>query len=149
MKKIIFLIFAVCLLVSFILIQNTAFRVLLVVTFILAVYLNASEISYRKYKTNKFPGTIDSPTRNYDNLVIGNGFIRKLKKYYFELTGETLDLTAIGRNFYTDRLILERYFSFLKPGGKAVFCMDCGDTDYFDDKCINRFDMIGLHEVTL
>lgn len=148
-KRIILLIFAVFLFSLFVLMRNTAVRILIAITFTLAVYLKASERAYRKYKTAKFPGTVGTTMRNYDNMVLGKAAVGKNCRQRLKLTGESLDLTAIGRNFYTDKLILERYFSFLKPGGEAVFCMDCGDTAYFDDKYISRFDAIGLHEVTL
>ncbi len=141
-KKFILIACAMLCLLTFVLIPNTIFRILVVIAFVLGLYAELSERMYRKYKSEKFPGTVSSAIRNYDNLVLG-------KESFLELPGLSLDLTAKYRNFFTDRLILERYFSFLKPGGKVVFYMDCKDPAYLKDRTIGRFDAFGLHEVTL
>lgn len=148
-KRIVLFTVAFFLLLFFVLIENHVIRVMIVISFIMAVYLKSSERAYKRYKILKFPGTVGSMLRNYDNLVLGKASLRKLVNKHLGMSGETLDLMAIGRNFFTDRLIFERYFSFLKPSGKAIFCVDCGDAAYLNNKHISRFDEIGLHEVTL
>lgn len=143
MKKKILLVAALLILcLAMIWIKILAVRIVLLMILLLVIYLKSSTKLYGLYIIRKFPGTVNSTQRNYDCLLLG-------KTARTDISGTALNLTGIGRNFHTDRLLLERYYGFLRPGGTVIWRIDERDSRYLNSKRINRFDMPALHEVTL
>lgn len=127
---------------SFFLINNIAIKTIVCMGEALSVFFVISEKKYREYCRLKFPGTVGSKQRNFDCMLLG--------KYNKEqMQNNTLDLSGYGRNFYTDCLIVERYYSFLRPNGVVKIMIDASDSRYLLREKISRFDITALHEVTL
>ena len=127
---------------SLFLINNLTFKIIACIGAVLSVFFIISEKKYREYCYNKFPGTVSSRQRNFDCMLLGK--INKEKKQ-----NNTLDLSGYGRNFYTDCLIVERYYSFLRPNGVVKIMIDASDSRYLLKERISRFDITALHEVTV
>lgn len=127
---------------SFFLINNIAIKITVCMGAALSVFFVISEKKYREYCRKKFPGTVGSKQRNFDCMLLGK-YNKEQKQ------NNTLDLSGYGRNFYTDCLIVERYFSFLRPHGVVKIMIDASDSRYLLKEKISRFDITALHEVTL
>lgn len=141
-KKAAFIIIEFLLLIFFILSNSLWIRISVFTIECLIIYLILSYRQYNNYCKEKFPGTVTSARRNYDFLDVGN--IR------FNANEENiLDITGVRRNLYTDILIIERYYSFLKPYGTVVVCINFKDKYYLTSRKVSVFDITALHEVTL
>lgn len=110
-------------------------------------YLSAvGRKKYVSYCEKQIPDIFRNPERNYDEIVLGEypgKYISEEKK------SKCLYLNGYKRNFYTDILIMERYYSFLRKGGTIIFVMDLNNKKYFTKNRISIFDDKYFHVVTL
>ena len=82
--------------------------------------------------------------RNYEKMVICDEmYVKDIDK------NNTYMRTNFNRNFYTDFLVLQRYYSFLKEDGQVSFIFDCNNNQYFNKKNIDSIEWPFLHQVTL
>ena len=140
MKKIGMMTSVIGLLCCTLFVTSKIIKIMCLATTVIIIYLYLSSWSYRKY-LKKFPGTVDSKIRNYDYMLLGT-------LGHPDSCGVCLNLCGVNRNFYTDWLLVERYYSFLKKEGEIIVKAS-GGRGYFNSKKINRFDIPALHEVTL
>lgn len=99
-------------------------------------------ICYRCFMRKKIMDPKIDLKRNYDRILLGE--ISKQER----VLENTLDLRGYHRNAYTDILLAERYYSFLKQNG----CIDLfvSNTDYYiKTNKINPIDYPLIHPVTL
>ena len=89
----------------------------------------------------KAPDLLVNDKRNYDILILGD------KSYEFHYKNG-LDLTISFSNLHSDYLILQRYYSLLKLGGKVELYMP-NNKKYFKNKNISIFALNLLHPVTI
>lgn len=98
---------------------------------------------YRKYISKKIPDIFSNMTRNYDVLILGDYGVAK--KYTDK---HDFDCSNYYRNFYTDYLVAQRYYSMLKKGGIIKIYINGHNKKYFSQKKISPFDYGFLHMVT-
>ena len=99
---------------------------------------------YKKYKSKMgINSLLQNLNRNYDKLILGRKYIDEN-----DAINNCLDLRNYGRNFYTDVLIMERYYSFLNKNGVVEFNI-FNDYSYLNGNYISIFDATLLHRVTV
>ncbi len=98
---------------------------------------------YKQYISSHTISLTKNLQRNYDFLILGS------KNITFSENHSNLDLRNYGRNQYTDFLIVQRYYSFLKKGGTVRILIDLADKTYQSSSKISYFDYPLLHKVTL
>ena len=94
---------------------------------------------YNKHKSNYNISLLHNFKRDYEKLILGritNISMKKNKNY--------LNLQNYCRNFYTDILMIERYYSFLRKGGEIVLNIE-NDKSYLSNETISIFDASLLH----
>lgn len=110
---------------------------------LILLFIIISYIKYEQYIKLVVPDIHTNLYRNYDVLILGN------RKLDIEIKKNYLDLRNYKRNLYTDILILERYYGFLKDNGKIIFYICKNDCKNLYSKHISIFDYEFLHSVTL
>lgn len=141
MKKVGIIAYALFFTAIIVIVDNFTIRLVAIMLTLILFQVAISMKRYARYIKNKFPGTVSSTIRNYELIVIGN-------RVGPSADGE-LNLTGYNRNLYTDYLILQRYYGFLKKNGKVRLEIDPQRGNYFFGKKINVLDYPALHEVTL
>lgn len=110
-------------------------------------YLNLDK--YRAFIVNRIPNIFQELTRNYDTIILGDYAIVKTILEQEKKKEKVLDLSNYFRNYYTDMLIIQRYYSLARKGGTVEIYMNVNDKKYFEKKNISPFDYGYLHPVTL
>lgn len=141
-KKAAFIIIEFLLLIFFILSNSLWIRISVFTIECLIIYLILSYRQYNNYCKEKFPGTVTLQGGIMISLMWEIYGLMQMKKIF-------LDITGVRRNLYTDILIIERYYSFLKPYGTVVVCINFKDKYYLTSRKVSVFDITALHEVTL
>ena len=99
---------------------------------------------YKKYISKiGINSLLQNENRNYDKLILGRKYIDENATI-----NNCLDLRNYGRNFYTDILIMKRYYSFLKTDGVVEFIV-YNDNSLLFGEYISIFDASLLHKVTV
>ncbi len=134
----------VCIVISVICVLNSLI-VLATLSLFFAVVVVFSLVCvtlYRKFMRNRIIDPKIDLKRNYERIMLGEMSKQET------VTDNTLDLRGFHRNAYTDILLTERYYSFLKQNG----CVDifAFNSDYYlNSHRINQIDYPLLHPVTL
>lgn len=146
-KRIVIFCVLTCCVVAIAFVNNWLIKIFFVIG-LLCFLMGITEYKkYRVYIGNKVPSLMGNMTRNYDEMILGdeNSEISKNEP----TNKKCLNLTNYGRNLYTDVLIMERWYSFLKKGGTVCFSIDCGNKRYLFDNNISLFDDEFMHQVTM
>lgn len=121
-------------------IRKPVFILMLILDFLIFVTWKR----YNKYKSKiGINGLLQNLNRNYDKLILGRKNIDENVSI-----NNCLDFRNYCRNFYTDVLFMERYYSFLKKNGVVEFNIS-NDYSYLNDNFISIFDASFLHKVTV
>ncbi len=98
---------------------------------------------YNKHKSKFGISLLHNLKRDYEQLILG-----RIASGIYDNDKNHLNLQNYCRNFYTDILIMERFYSFLRKDGKVVFNIE-NDKYYLTDENISIFDAFLLHRVTV
>jgi len=98
-------------------------------------------VKYRAYMKSRIIDPKRHLKRNYETIYLG---IQNK-----EITDKNaLDLRGYSRNFYVDTLLVQRYYSFLKPNGTIIIFAGKND-EYINNNKICILDYPLIHPVTL
>ena len=100
---------------------------------------------YRIHCDKIIPNMMTNLERNYDSIVLGE--LTNIQK--FDIEEKTLILGNFYRNLYTDELVMQRFYSYLKRGGTVYFVIDRCKLSDIRSKRISPLDYVFLHDVTL
>ena len=131
---------------AFYIVNNWIIKNILLTLLLYLLILIYGYIIYKKYLSTYVPDIMKNLTRNYDKIILGD---KRLASKQGDLHGSVLDLTNYSRNLYTDILILERWYSFLRNNGTVYFNIDVGSHRCLFEDAISFFDDAFLHQVTL
>lgn len=107
---------------------------------VLAICIYKSFLSYR---ANHILSLSKNLKRNYSSLMLGDYAITP-KPCVNEIS-----YANYYRNVYTDRLILERYYSLVKSGGSVNLYIDLHQSALHNKNKVSSFDYQYIHPVTL
>lgn len=110
---------------------------------VILIIATLSVIKYKYYLRTVIPDIHGNLKRNYDYMILGN------RNIDIDVSKNSLDLRNYKRNIYTDILVMERFYSFLKKNAEIKFYIDRNDEKVFHEKRISKFDYEFLHRVTL
>lgn len=96
-----------------------------------------------KFLESIIPNLFINSNRGYKIITLGE------KKNFSHSDEEKLDMSNFYRNFYTDFLIIKRYYSFLDREGSFMLDLREVSKNYFGMNKISTLDYWLLHEVTL
>lgn len=99
---------------------------------------------YKSYRADLVPNIFENLIRNYNELTLGDrDDVPSLHN------NDVLHLDGYYRCFYSDYLILQRFYSMLKNGGTVRLHINCKRRAYFDKSTIPFLDYGFMHRVTM
>ena len=129
----------VCLIIPF---KKIRKYIIALIGFVDLLFIFSRKI-YNKHKSKYDISLLHNLKRDYEKLILG----RITSKVYCKKTN-VLNLQNYCRNFYTDVLIMERFYSFLRKESDVCFNIE-NDKYYLTDENISIFDAFLLHRVTV
>lgn len=99
--------------------------------------------SYLSYRANHILSLSKNLKRNYVGLILGDSAITP------NPGDNEISYANYYRNIYTDKLMLERYYSLVKAGGCVKLYIDLHKSVYHETRKVSTFDYQYLHPVTL
>lgn len=139
-KKFCFVLFMVVLFLGIFLPISQVYNLVSLIVFFLSLLIIMSWNYYMNYCNSIVPNFLINLNRNYEYIILGN--------INNENENNSLILKNYKRNLYTDILIMERFYSLLKPGGTCIFYIK-NDKNYILCNKISPFDFCFLHPVTI
>lgn len=117
--------------------------ILIILNIFIGLYILGTLVEHKFVKEKRV--NILEDKRNYDEMIICDEMYKK----HIDKSPNIYVRTNFNSNFYTDFLILERYYSFVKEKGKIIFVFDGKNNKYFKSKKIDSLEYPFLHPVTL